>query len=86
MGFSMSELHVVNDHGVRLLCLNGGGARGMFTISVLAEIEKILPLGTLTKKSELGDYFDLIAGTSIGAIWLSALLKARVLASWNVFS
>lgn len=86
MGFSMSELHVVNDHGVRLLCLNGGGARGMFTISVLAEIERILASRHPDQEIRIGDYFDLIAGTSIGGSWLSALLKARVLASWNVFS
>ncbi len=77
MGFSMSELHVVNDHGVRLLCLNGGGARGMFTISVLAEIERILASRHPDQEIRIGDYFDLIAGTSIGGILALGLAKGK---------
>lgn len=51
----MSELNVVNDHGVRLLSLNGGGAREMFTINVLAEIERILASRHSDQEIRIGD-------------------------------
>ena len=50
----------------RILALAGGGLRGAYAIGVLSEIEKQID-GPLT------DYFDLIAGTSTGAITASAL-------------
>lgn len=50
----------------RILALAGGGLRGAFAIGVLAELESRL-LRPLT------DYFDLIAGTSTGAITAAAL-------------
>lgn len=53
---------------VRILSLNGGGARGLFTISVLAEIERMIVLKTGHKDVKIGRYFDLITGTSIGGI------------------
>src|SRR5690625_1823326 len=53
---------------VRVLSLDGGGARGMFTISVLAEIERIIEESTGRQNVRAGDYFDLITGTSIGGI------------------
>lgn len=51
----MSELNVVNDHGVRLISLNGGGTRGMFTISVLAEIDRILASRHPDQEIRIGD-------------------------------
>lgn len=53
---------------VKILSLNGGGARGLFTINVLAEIERILEEKTGQTGIKAGDYFDLITGTSIGGI------------------
>lgn len=50
----------------RILALAGGGLRGAFAIGLLAELEKRLD-------APLADYFDLIAGTSTGAITASAL-------------
>jgi len=50
----------------RILTLAGGGLRGAYGIGFLAELERCLD-GPLT------DYFDLIAGTSTGAITSSAL-------------
>lgn len=50
----------------RILALDGGGVRGTFTASFLAELEK------MTDK-RLADYFDLIAGTSTGGIIALAL-------------
>lgn len=52
---------------LKVLSLDGGGVRGYLTVCILANIEKYLNKG----KSEyihLGKYFDLIAGTSTGAI------------------
>lgn len=71
-----------NSNLVRILSLNGGGARGLFTISVLAEIERIIALDTGNQDVKVGDYFDLITGTSIGgilALGLAANKSAREL-------
>jgi len=45
----------------RILSLDGGGIKGAFTASVLTEIESEIG-------GPIGDYFDLIAGTSTGGI------------------
>jgi hypothetical protein len=50
----------------RILSLDGGGIRGVFTASVLAELE------SMTRK-KLVDYFDLITGTSTGGVIAVAL-------------
>lgn len=72
----MSNLASTND-SVRLLCLNGGGARGLFTISVLAEIERIIASRTGNQNIKSGDYFDLITGTSIGGILALGLAAGK---------
>ena len=58
----------------RILTLDGGGLRGILTLGLLAEIEELL------RKRHGGSpyfrlchYFDLIAGTSTGAIIAAAL-------------
>jgi hypothetical protein len=51
----------------RILSLDGGGLRGMMTVQVLRKIETLLQ-ERFEKKLRLCDYFDLIAGTSTGAI------------------
>lgn len=45
----------------RILSLDGGGLKGLFTAKFLADIETDLDV-------QIGDHFDLIAGTSTGAI------------------
>ncbi|UIY45310.1 CBASS cGAMP-activated phospholipase [Methylobacterium radiotolerans] len=45
----------------QILCLSGGGYRGLFTAEVLAQLEK-------QAGRPIGECFDLIAGTSIGGI------------------
>jgi hypothetical protein len=63
----------------RLLCLSGGGYRGLFTAVVLEHIEAQLQrFGT----PRLRDHFDLVAGTSIGgllACGIAAGIAARQL-------
>jgi patatin-like phospholipase/acyl hydrolase len=62
--------HLKNDHHPkRILALDGGGLRGILSLSILQKIEEIL-------RNRHGDndnfrlchYFDLISGTSTGSI------------------
>ena len=62
---------------INILSLNGGGARGLFTINVLAEIERIIEEKTGEKDIRAGDYFDLITGTSIGGILALGLASRK---------
>ena len=50
----------------RVLSLDGGGARGVYTASFLTTIEELL-------RVRIGDHFDLIVGTSSGAMIALAL-------------
>ena len=50
----------------KILCLDGGGAKGVYTLGFLKELEAVV-------KMPLGKYFDAIYGTSTGAI-IAALL------------
>jgi patatin-like phospholipase/acyl hydrolase len=62
---------------IKVLSLNGGGARGLFTINVLAEIERIIEQTTGKINVNVGDYFDLITGTSIGGILALGLASGK---------
>jgi hypothetical protein len=57
----------------RLLALDGGGIRGVFTLEVLARIESLLRQKTGNTSLVLADYFDYIAGTSTGGIIATCL-------------
>ncbi|MGD9804172.1 MAG: patatin-like phospholipase family protein [Hyphomicrobiaceae bacterium] len=61
--------------GKRILCLDGGGVRGLITIGILKRIEETLAPRYPGKPEEfrLCHYFDLISGTSTGAILAAAL-------------
>jgi uncharacterized protein len=58
----------------KILALDGGGIRGMMTVEILSGIEAMLrkALGR-GKDFVLADYFDLVAGTSTGAIIATCL-------------
>jgi predicted acylesterase/phospholipase RssA len=62
----VTEEKQVEQHSFRVLSLDGGGAKGFYTIGILEEIEAIT-------KEPLYKSFDLIFGTSTGAI-LAALI------------
>ncbi|PWW40289.1 hypothetical protein DFO83_102107 [Idiomarina loihiensis] len=62
---------------VKVLSLDGGGVRGLFTISVLAEIESIIARQTGNENVKIGDYFDLLTGTSIGGILALGLAAGK---------
>jgi patatin-like phospholipase/acyl hydrolase len=54
------------DGSFRILSLDGGGAKGVYTLGILREIEALIG-------RRICDEFDLIYGTSTGAI-IAALL------------
>jgi len=60
----------------KILALDGGGIRGMMTVEILAEIERMLR-EQLKKGPEfrLAHFFDFVAGTSTGAI-IAACISA----------
>jgi uncharacterized protein len=57
----------------RLLALDGGGVRGIFSIEVLCRLEAQLREKTGNPNLLLSDYFDYIAGSSTGAIIATCL-------------
>ena len=71
--------------GLQILCLDGGGSRGIMTIGMLkrlhqdlyANIRKVHPDIT-AEQVHIADYFDLIAGTSTGALIAMALVSLRM--------
>jgi uncharacterized protein len=70
------EEHLRNDGGPkRILALDGGGLRGILSIGMLERLETLLAErhGVAVADFRLSDYFDLICGTSTGAIIAAAL-------------
>jgi uncharacterized protein len=65
------------DRPHRMLALDGGGIRGILTLGILQEIEKLVADKTGGK---LCDYFDYIAGTSTGAIIAAGLSRGMTTA------
>lgn len=73
---------VAESRPFQILSLSGGGVRGLYTITVLAELETLLAEQTGDTNYWIGKHFDLIAGTSIGGILALALangVRARKL-------
>ncbi|MEF8769970.1 MAG: patatin-like phospholipase family protein [Candidatus Accumulibacter phosphatis] len=54
----------------RVLCLDGGGAKGFYTLGILREIEALI-------RCPLHERFDLIFGTSTGSIIASMLALGK---------
>ena len=65
--------HLFGPGPKRILALDGGGIRGILTVQLLKRIEQILRDRSGDDSAVLADYFDLIGGTSTGAIIASAL-------------
>ncbi|MEM9548104.1 MAG: patatin-like phospholipase family protein [Bacteroidota bacterium] len=59
----------------RVLALDGGGVRGALTIGFLEELEAILRMRFENTDMVLSDYFDLIGGSSTGAIIATMLSR-----------
>lgn len=60
---------------IRILSLDGGGARGALSTLLLTALEQEIRHQSGNPDAHLAEYFDLIAGTSIGGI-ITALLTA----------
>jgi hypothetical protein len=70
----MTLLHRLTSEGSkRILALDGGGIRGALTLGFLTRIEQLLRERHHKSDLRLCDYFDLIGGTSTGAIIASGL-------------
>lgn len=67
------EEHIKGPGPKRILALDGGGIRGALTLGYLKKIESILREKHRDEKLVLSDFFDLIGGTSTGAIIAAAL-------------
>src|SRR5262245_62109081 len=66
--------HFKADGPKRILALDGGGLRGILTLGILEQIEaELRQRHGGDPEFRLCDYFDLIAGTSTGAIIAAAL-------------
>ena len=72
-----------SDGPKRILTLDGGGVRSMLTLGVLEHVERILKGRSFKSRQDsfvLADYFDLIAGTSTGAVIAALLAVGRSVA------
>lgn len=57
-----------NEKLTRILCIDGGGIRGIIPAQILVTLEKKLRAATNNPQARIGEYFDMIAGTSTGGI------------------
>jgi predicted acylesterase/phospholipase RssA len=74
------EQHLEPGGPKRILALDGGGLRGILTLGILGSIERELKQRHGNDDAfRLSDYFDLIAGTSTGAI-----IAATLALGWSV--
>src|SRR6185295_3487459 len=67
------DRHLFDPGPKRLLALDGGGVRGAVTVAFLEQIELVLRKHLGKEEVHLGDWFDLIGGTSTGSIIAGAL-------------
>lgn len=67
------DRHLFRPGPKRLLALDGGGVRGALTVAFLERIESILCQHLGKDRVYLGDWFDLVGGTSTGSIIAGAL-------------
>ncbi len=72
MAIDLIEKWNNNNAPKRILSLDGGGIKGTFTLGVLKEIERLVK-EKHGQETTLGTYYDLICGTSTGAIIASGL-------------
>lgn len=70
--FLPRDRHLFAPGAKRILSIDGGGVRGVVALAFLARIERMLESG-YGRSARLCDHFDLIGGTSTGAIIATAL-------------
>ncbi len=59
---------------IRILSLDGGGIRGIIPATIIQYIEQEIGRLTNDKKAHIGEYVDMVAGTSTGGILASLYL------------
>ncbi|MDO5293618.1 MAG: CBASS cGAMP-activated phospholipase [bacterium] len=59
---------------IRVLSIDGGGMKGIISATVLERLEELLKIYSKNENTVISDYFDLIGGTSTGAIITALLL------------
>lgn len=57
---------------MRILSIDGGGIRGILPGQILVSLEEKIKNKSGNSIAKIGDYFDLVAGTSTGAILSAA--------------
>ncbi|GEM_PF-212048 len=78
---SPKKINFLGEPPLRILSLDGGGIKGVFTAAYLAKLEELLD------REPIGNYFDMVAGTSTGgiiALGFAKGLSARELKSLYV--
>jgi len=70
------DYHLFSRGPKRILALDGGGVRGAISVAFLKRIEELLDQ-RMGHQVRLGDWFDLIGGTSTGAIIAGALALGK---------
>ena len=75
----MRDRHLFAAGPKRMLSLDGGGVRDVISVAFLERIEAILT-ARAGEEVRLGDWFDLVGGTSTGAIIATALALGKTTA------
>ncbi|ERF74884.1 hypothetical protein EPUS_09291 [Endocarpon pusillum Z07020] len=65
----------VAERGIRLLCLDGGGVRGLSSLHILKKLMETIDPGRPPKPCK---YFDMIGGTSTGGMFDQVFKKKRL--------
>src|SRR4029077_17742673 len=78
------DRHLFGPGRKRLLALDGGGVRGVITVAFLERMEAVLAAQE-GRPVRLGDWFDLIGGTSTGAVIAGALALGHTTEDLNHF-
>ena len=70
------DYHLFSKGPKRILSLDGGGVRGAISVAFLKRIEELLD-ERMGREVRLGDWFDLVGGTSTGAIIAGAVALGK---------
>ncbi|KAI4384409.1 hypothetical protein MLD38_002573 [Melastoma candidum] len=62
---------------VCVLCIDGGGMRGILSGKALAYLERALRMKSGDPDARVSDYFDVAAGTGVGGIFAAMLFATR---------
>lgn len=72
--YTNNKMSYGKDEMVRILSIDGGGMKGIISAIVLQRLEELLRIYSKNENAVISDYFDLIGGTSTGAIITALLL------------